>query len=197
MSPQDVISGIHSSGRVVYKIEMARDEVGVKTPPIIRYFDLVQHQEHTMMGRSQSNTLIIRLGEDASGNLYLLGKLREGKSWDFIIDTTPPLCMPAKISWGSAWQYTAHYASGSNETIVYSCLGSEHLKTPAGEYDAYKLKVNMTFSQIPDATGYVWISPNLPYVFELRSEVSSTEPVRGVSQRMDMVSTLESVKMVR
>ena len=197
MARQGVGSGIDVSGSAVYKMETARDDTGAKAPFLVRCFNLVQHQEQIRMGRGQSNTLIVRLGEDTAGNLYLLGKLREGKRWDFVTDTKPPLCMPAEIGSESAWQYTAHYASGSVESVAYSCLGSERVKTPAGEYNAYKLRVSMTFSQKPGATGYVWISPDLPHVFELRSELSSAGQDKAISQRTRIVTILESVERGR
>lgn len=192
---QGARSGIRSTGRDEYTVIAPTGQVRAMSPPIVRVFDLAQDHEQRMFGRRRSSRLVIRLGQDSLGNLYLLGKSRDGRTYDYVTNTTPPLYQPAQITTGSAWQHAVSYSNGDTQSATYRCVGMERVKTQAGEYNAYKVSVDLKLSTSPRATGYVWISASLPRVFELKSELSSNEPVRGIAQTSNVVSTLESVSL--
>lgn len=186
-------SAVPITGHQTYTVTSATD--GGRTVPsaIVRSFNIVENHVQEAGGIRNYEEVIVWLGEDATGNLYLLGESPDGKNWDYVTNTTPPLYMPAEIRSGSAWQYTATFTSGNTERVTYRCVGKETLKTPAGEYNAYKLSADMRFTQLPDTTGYIWISSELPYVFEVKGEYRSSKRIHGMSHAADFVTTLQSV----
>lgn len=165
---------------------------------IVRSFDLREDQFQQIGGqRAKRSTAVTRLGEDASGNLYLLGESLDGRKWEFTADATLPLYMPAEIRSDSAWGYAAKFDTGSEESVAYRCVGMERITTPAGQYEAFKISEKVTRSGLPSYAGYIWISPDLPYVLEVKLDVTSNDPVQGIPAKTEMDNTLESVRLVR
>lgn len=164
---------------------------------IVRSFEIKEDHLQNVGGLGGSRrTAWTWLGEDASGNLYLLGESFDGKKWDLVTNSPLPLYMPADMKVGSAWGYAADFGNGGKESLASRCVGMERIKTPAGEYYAYKLSETVTRTGFPSVAGYIWVSPDLPHGFELKMEFSATDPAL-VTERVELVIILVSVKRAR
>gem|GEM_PF-5082751 len=165
---------------------------------IIRTYELREDSKQRAGLMSRSRTFVSWLGEDQSGNIYLLGESLEGVEWDVVTDANPPLQWPCAIKEGDSWEYSAHFASGGVETVSFKCVGTERLKTPAGEYDALKLSLAMSHTRLGvDTTGYTWVTPSLPFLFELRDEYSAKVSLSAASGNVEQVHVLEGYTPAR
>ncbi len=164
---------------------------------IVKTYDLREDSEQRAGFIRRSKTVVSWLGEDASGNVYLLGESLEGVHWDAVRDANPPLQWPCAIKVGDSWGYSAHFASGGVETVSFKCLGKEMLTTPTGKYEAYKLSLAMSDTRLRvDMTGYTWVTPSLPLLFELRDEYS-TKVSLPVASDVEQVHVLTSFSLAR
>lgn len=165
---------------------------------IVRTYDLREDSEQRIGLMGRSRTIVSWFGEDASGNVYLLGESPDGAEWDVVTDANPPLQMPCAIKEGDSWGYSAHFASGGVETLSFKCLGKEMLKTPAGEYEAYKLSLAMSHTRLGvDMTGYMWVTPSLPLLFELKGEFSTKVSLPAATGNVEQVHVLEDFDLAR
>lgn len=164
---------------------------------IVRTYDLREDSEQRAGLMSRSRTIVSWLGEDSSANIYVLGESLDGVRWDVVTDANPPMEMPCAIKEGDSWGYSAHFASGGVESVSFKCLGKEMLKTPTGEYEAYKLSLAMSDTRLRvDMTGYTWVTPSLPLLFELKDEYS-TKVSLPVASDVEQVHLLTSFSLAR
>jgi len=167
-------------------------------PQIVTTYDVRSDTQQQGRGGSRSRTTIAWCGEDSSGNVYLLGESQDGVKWDVVTDINPPIILPSKLKVGDSWSYVAHLSSGSTESYAMKCVGVERLRTPAGEYDTYKVGRTGTHSGVGvTLSGYAWLTLSLPLVFEVRVQQSSDLTLHGIPTRVVGENILQSVSLAR
>lgn len=133
------------------------------------------------------------VGQDADGAIYLLGRLDEGEDWTLVKDKDLKMDIPAVLSDGKSWGYTVHLSNGKTETDTFKIVGVENVKTPAGEFEAYKVKVETKVKDGKQENGYVWIRPEFPRPIKLRLDLSNKKtPEKGTTS---LEQVLKSYKL--
>jgi hypothetical protein len=183
-------------GREVVTV-LAGDNHGRPIPPyIVRTYEIRCDNEIESGGRDKSWTDSIWCGEDRLGNIYLLAESQDGVTWDLVKDARPPIVMPYKINIGDSWSYVAHLSSGGTESLDMKCICKEKLKTPVGEYEAYKISENTTSTDLGvSMSGYIWIAPSLPFVFELKRQNSGESSAQGIPATVSTEYMLQELSL--
>lgn len=188
------VAGMQSTGhRKVSVVQSANH--GRSIPSYItRTFDVREDTLQNLGGVSKSRTVITWLGVDNKGNVYLLGVSMDGRNWDVVSDSDPPVCMPCEIMPGSSWKYDARLASGNTTSLNCSCVGTESMSTPAGTFEALKLTISFSYTGMGGVSysGYEWVCSAISYVLTLKTDVNSTVKLGAFSQNVRLVETLQS-----
>jgi hypothetical protein len=163
---------------------------------IIKTFDFREDTENQVGTRSKQRTFITWFGLDAEGNCYLLGESEDGMTWDVVTDAAPPMYMPSKLNVGASWSYTAHFASGATESVASTCVGMERVKTPSGGFQAYKLNSRIE-RKGANISGYIWVSPDAPLVFEVAADINVSTDVYGIPGTTHTIYQLTRLNLAR
>jgi len=187
---------IQVTGHRTYSVVASADH-GRSVPSFItRTFDFQEDTEERAGSIGKSRTVVTWFGQDAPGNLYMLGVSEDGVKWSFVTDANLAVYMPFQLQEGCSWQYVTHFDDGKTLSVSQKCVGMERLRTPAGDFDAYKVSANTTWDGI-SYSGYTYISTNLPLIFELKEEAAFDSPVRGLQTNMSQVYMLENLSLVQ
>ena len=187
---------IDSSSHRDVTVTEAANHGGTVPSSITRTFEIREESVQSVGVMKSQTTVISWLGEDAAGNLYLLGESLDGVTWDVVTDRTAPIYMPAVIGPGSSWKYCARFASGNTESCDNTCLGAEDVTTPAGSFRA--LKVSTKFSRTGvrgtdvNLQSTKWLAQDIPCVLEVKSEYDMTSSIAGSPCTTHSVETMQS-----
>lgn len=162
---------------------------------IVRNFEIRSDVTMHRSSRTKKQIGNVWYGEDAAGNVYILGICLDGEIWNIVSDAKPPVCMPAKIKVGSSWKCAVNCKNKNFALFEYACIGKENLSTPMGNQDAYKLKVKSTYPGKGSQVSFMWVSTNIPPEFKLKGETQST--YTGSSQKFDQSYTLKSIEFAK
>lgn len=150
-------------------------------------FDLKEDSIQRVGLSQKRHTVITWFGEDADGNLYLLGDSFDGKPWDIVTNPDPPMYLPSKMKVGTWWKCIANFNGGNTESIIFQCLGKESVSTPLGNLDAYKINVDYSDTRLQTKmTGSMWMPQNLPAVFALKESYNVTNSLLTIGMSYDL-----------
>ncbi len=134
-------------------------------------------------------------GQDSDGNIYFLGRLDEGTEWTLVTDKKGKTSIPAVLEEDASWEYTAKLSNGKTETDTFEVVGVEKVKTPAGEFEAYKTKIETKSSDGRRASGYQWLRPDLPRPVKISLDAWNTRtPKRGKQHAEAVMKSYEFAK---
>lgn len=174
--------GIQVTGSTTATVVAGSHHKRAVSSHIVKTYDVQFKTTQQSGSRKRSYTTIVWYGEDVSGNLYLLGQSLGGKNWAYVVDANAPLVMPADLSIGRSWSYTANFSDSTTESVQMECVGSETLTTKMGQYDAHKVRRTGSHSGVGGAySGYIWLSSDLPLVFELKGQNRVESRLQGTS----------------
>jgi hypothetical protein len=157
---------------------------------IERTYNLTEQLE---LGRTPMGQ-ITWMGQDADGEIDFLGRLDEGKEWVLTKDKTAMMDMPAVLEDGKSWQYTMHLSDGKTETDSYKIEKIEKIRVPAGEFEAYKTKIEVRVTDGRHATGYAWLRPELPRPIKTQMDIKYTRPGKNTNHIEQVLNSYKFAK---
>lgn len=169
-----------ADGNRIYTVVAHKDHRRSLPSYITKDYDVQSTLSMHSLLRRKNQTMSVWFGEDAAGNIYLLGMSTDGESWDISTDAKPQIYMPAKIKAGSKWKCIANCDTGNTISFEFAYIGTESISTPMGDLNTYKLSSKSSFGNNGNPVGFVWMPTNLPIVFEMKEEYESKSPGTSV-----------------
>ena len=173
----------------------AEVQKGYKHGPVPKKISKTYHISERLDMKGGSTAQIEWAGQASDGTLYFLGKLDEGKEWVLAKDSGLRTNIPAVLSEGSSWKSTLRLSNGKTETETCKVVGIEKVETPAGEFEAYKTKVESRASDGRRLSGYQWLRPEFPRPIKVRLDSWNTNTAKKGKQHIE--EELESYKFAK
>jgi hypothetical protein len=188
---RSTIADAEINGSATYTITASKNHGRHLPSYIIKTYDQKEEIAMHLKSISRKSTVISWYGEDASGNQYLLGRSSNGGLWDVVTNANPTVYMPAKLKPGMSWKCVSKLKSDDTFTMECACVGMETISTTFGNLNTFKITQILMFASSGSSTGTFWLSPNLPNIFEIKTEADVESP----NSKVGLIYNIKSVEL--
>ena len=179
-----------AQGKVTVKVQKAD-----KHQPVPADVKKTYHISEVMEVQDIPTGQIAWVGQGTDGTIYFLGRLEQGKDWSLVQGKKLNVDTPAILADGKSWGYTTKLSGGKTETDTYKIVGTERVKTPAGEFEAYKAESETKLSDGRHAKGFIWLRPEFPRPIKIRLDLSNVKQLnRSITSVEQVLSSYKFAK---
>lgn len=174
-------------------VKKAKRPYDNKYAHLVNTYIVEETGEYTGFGWKQSWKRKEWCGQSKDGSVYLIGRSTDDGRWTFAKGNHLPMESPGMLTPSSSWGYTVRFDNDDVETMSCKVIRTESIKTPAGTFATYKVRVLTRLGNGKSTSGYQWMAPKTGFVVESETEISEGK----MRKKHFLAYRLQNLKLAR